>query len=69
MPGMQGLEVACEIRRIRANFPVAVTSGFIDEELRAGAERIGVSELIAKPFAIDELYAVVQRMAQAARRR
>ena len=69
MPGMQGLEVACEIRRIRANFPVAVTSGFIDEELRAGAERIGVSELIAKPFAINELYAVVQRMAQAARRR
>ncbi len=68
MPGMQGLEVAREIRRIRPNMPVAVTSGFIDEELRAGAERNGVSELVAKPFAIKELYAVVQRMAQAARR-
>jgi CheY-like chemotaxis protein len=69
MPGMQGLEVAREIRRIRADLPVAVTSGFIDEELRAGAERNGVSELVAKPFAINELYAAVQRMAQAARRR
>ena len=68
MPGMQGLDVAREIRRIRPNMPVAVTSGFIDEELRAGAERNGVSELVAKPFAIQELYAVVQRMAQAARR-
>ncbi|RLS74167.1 MAG: PAS domain S-box protein [Planctomycetota bacterium] len=69
MPGMHGLEVAREIRRIRADLPVAVTSGFIDEELRAGAERNGVSELVAKPFAINELYAAVQRMAQAARRR
>jgi two-component system cell cycle sensor histidine kinase/response regulator CckA len=68
MPGMQGLEVAREIRRIRADLPIAVTSGFIDEELRAGADRNGVSELVAKPFAINELYAVVQRMAQAARR-
>ena len=69
MPGMHGLEVAREIRRIRADLPVAVTSGFIDEELRAGAERNGVSDLVAKPFAINELYAAVQRMAQAARRR
>ena len=68
MPGMQGLEVAREIRRICPGMPVAVTSGFIDEELRAGAARNGVCELVAKPFAIKELYAVVQRMAQAARR-
>ncbi|MFO1002457.1 MAG: PAS domain-containing protein [Planctomycetaceae bacterium] len=68
MPGMQGLEVAREIHRIRPDMPVAVTSGFIDEELRAGAARNGVCELVAKPFAIKELYAVIQRMAQAARR-
>jgi CheY-like chemotaxis protein len=68
MPGMQGLDVAREIHRIRPKLPVAVTSGFIDEELRAGAARNGVCELVAKPFAIKELYAVVQRMAQAALR-
>lgn len=51
MPGMQLLEVALEIRRIRADLPVALTSGFIDEELRAGAERKEVSERVAKPFA------------------
>ena len=69
MPGMQGLEVAREIRRIRAHLPITVTSGFIDKELRASAERNAVSDLVAKPFAINELYTVVQRMAQAARRR
>ena len=69
MPGMQGLEVAREIRRIRAHLPITVTSGFIDKELRASAERNAVSDLVAKPFAINELYTVVQRMVQAARRR
>ncbi len=68
MPGMQGLDVAREIRGICPGMPVAVTSGFIDEDLRDGAASHGVSELVAKPFAIKELYAVVQRMAQAARR-
>ncbi len=69
MPGMQGLEVAREIRHIRSHLPIAVTSGFIDKELRAGAERNAVSDLVAKSFAINELYTVVQSMAQAARRR
>ncbi len=69
MPGMQGLEVAREVRRIRSDLPVAVTSGFVDEELRTGAAKLGIHELVAKPFAINELYTVVQRMAQAARRR
>lgn len=68
MPGMQGLDVAREIHRIRPNIPIAVTSGFIDEELRAGAAGNGINELVSKPFTIKELYAVVQRMAQAALR-
>ena len=52
IPGMQVVEVALEIRRIRADLPVALTSGFIDEELRAGAARKEVSERVAKPFAL-----------------
>jgi DNA-binding NtrC family response regulator len=54
IPGMQVVEVALEIRRIRAHLSVALTSGFINEELCAGAERNGVREMVAKPFAINE---------------
>jgi len=64
MPGMQGLEVAREVRAIRADLPVAVTSGYIDEELRSGAEAVGVRELIPKPFAMQDFFAVVERLAQ-----
>ena len=64
MPGMQGLEVAREVRAIRADLPVAVTSGYIDEELRSGAAAAGVRELIPKPFAMRDFFAVVERLAR-----
>ncbi len=62
MPGMQGLEVAREIRAIRPDLPVAVTSGYIDDELRTGAVAAGVRELIPKPFAMQDFFAVVERL-------
>ena len=69
MPGMQGLDVAREVRTIRADLPVVVTSGFIDEELRIGAEAAGVRALIPKPFILKDLYAVVERLAKAGRKK
>ncbi len=64
MPGMQGLDVAREVRAIRADLPVAVTSGYIDEELRFSAAAAGVRELIPKPFAMQDFFAVIERLAQ-----
>jgi PAS domain S-box-containing protein len=46
MPGMSGLDVAREARAIRADLPVAVASGYIDEELQVQAAGVGVRELI-----------------------
>jgi CheY-like chemotaxis protein len=62
MPGMQGLEVAREVRAIRADLPVAVTSGFIDEELQQGAKESGVRQLISKPFAIEDFYLLMETL-------
>jgi two-component system, cell cycle sensor histidine kinase and response regulator CckA len=53
MPGMSGLDVAREVKACNPNMPVAVTSGFIDEELLAQAEGAGVSELIFKADDVD----------------
>lgn len=65
MPGMSGLEVAREVRAIRADLPVAVASGFIDEELQTQAGAAGVRELIFKETAAEDFCAVVQRLSQA----
>jgi CheY-like chemotaxis protein len=64
MPGISGLEVAREVRRMKPNIPVIVTSGFIDEALRAQAEDAGVSELLFKADSIDVLCTTVARVAQ-----
>ncbi|MEO8103638.1 MAG: PAS domain S-box protein [Betaproteobacteria bacterium] len=66
MPGMSGLDVAREVRAIRADLPVAVASGFIDETLRAQAAGAGVRELIFKANAVEDLCDAFVRLAQAA---
>ncbi len=62
MPGLSGLEVAREAHAIRLDLPIAVISGFITEELKAQALAAGVSELILKPNAVDELCDIVHRL-------
>ena len=64
MPGMSGLDVAREVREIRADLPVVIASGFIDEALRAQATDAGVRELISKSNAVEELCEAFVRLAQ-----
>jgi PAS domain S-box-containing protein len=63
MPGMSGLELARKIRALRADLPVVVVSGFVDEELRAKAAGAGVREVLFKATELKDLCAVVQRLA------
>ena len=64
MPRMSGLDVAVAVRAIRADLPVAIISGFIDETLRAEAGAAGVRELIHKATDVEEFCTAVQRLAQ-----
>ena len=66
MPGMSGLEVAREVRAIRADLPVAVASGFVDEKLHAEASEAGVREVIFKAAAVEELSDVIAQLMRAA---
>ncbi len=66
MPGMSGLDVAREVRAIRADLPVAVASGFIDEALRSQAGAAGVRELIFKASAVEDLCDAFVRLARSA---
>ena len=64
MPGMSGLDFARAVKALRPDTPVAITSGYISEELRAQAPAAGVSELIYKPNTVEELFAAVDRLAR-----
>ena len=64
MPGLSGLDVAREVRLIRDDLPVAIASGFVDEDLRTQAAVAGVCEVIFKATGVDEFCEIVQRLAQ-----
>ncbi len=64
MPGISGLDVAREVRKIRADLPVAIASGFIDETLRAQASEAGVRKLIFKASAVEDFCGAFIKLVQ-----
>jgi len=62
MPCLSGLDFARFVIATRPDLPVVIISGHIDDELRATAQGVGVSELIAKPFSLKAFCSVVQRI-------
>jgi signal transduction histidine kinase/ActR/RegA family two-component response regulator len=58
MPGgMNGVELAREIRKRRSDIPVLLTSGYAEASVRE-AQRAGI-QILAKPYHIDELAAAL----------
>ncbi|RAU95337.1 response regulator [Paenibacillus sp. YN15] len=63
MPVMDGLELAQRIAECRPDAAVIMMSGFDDFEYARQAMRLGVQDYLLKPVNIDELSAIVSRMA------
>jgi PAS domain S-box-containing protein len=55
MPGMSGVEVAREMRRLRPGLRVAIVSGHVNDRLRAEAAEAGVSDVMGKQDSMDAL--------------
>jgi CheY-like chemotaxis protein len=62
MPVMSGFHLAREIKEIRADLPVVVTSGYVRTEDRDRAKEIGVDELVQKPDTVEELAQILERV-------
>jgi signal transduction histidine kinase len=65
MPGMNGLELATEVKRQRPNLPVALLSGWAMQELEEKVKQAGIDYILVKPCLMENLLAVVQRAARA----
>lgn len=55
LPGLDGVEVVERLRTEHAAVPVVVASGHLGEGERRRLERMGVAEILAKPFSPDAL--------------
>jgi CheY-like chemotaxis protein len=60
MPNMDGAEAFAEMRRLRADVPVVLMSGFNEQEALVRFAGKGIASFIQKPFALDSLRAVIR---------
>jgi len=72
MPAMSGLQFARELRRLRADIPIVLTSGYFSPEDQMNAERLGVRALFAKPVnareLLSSLHGIFQEQAEFSKR-
>lgn len=61
MPGMTGIELTKEIRKIRSSIPVILCTGFSDLISEQRTESLGVKEVILKPILMNQMAAAIRR--------
>jgi PAS domain S-box-containing protein len=62
MPTGSGLELAEALAQVRDDLPVVISSGSLSDELRSGAERLGVRHLLQKQDTAEELAGLLRRV-------
>jgi FixJ family two-component response regulator len=58
MPKMTGIELICEIRKLRRDIPIILSTGFSD--VTPVAEKSGAFAVVMKPLIARELVEVVR---------
>jgi CheY-like chemotaxis protein len=61
MPGIDGLAVIREARRLRADIPVIIITGFSTEASAIEAVNLGVSGYLTKPFRVPRVLATAAK--------
>ncbi len=62
MPGKSGIETLRELHQIQASTPMIVMTGYPTIDSSIAALRLGASDYIIKPFKLQELKEVVDRV-------
>jgi CheY-like chemotaxis protein len=55
MPGMSGMAVAREALELQPRLPIIISSGFLSDDVRLEALRLGVRDLLRKEHTVEEL--------------
>ena len=62
MPGLAGVDVAREVRRLRPDLRVAIVSGHVNDALVAEAADAGVHEVLGKQDSMDALGRAIREL-------
>jgi excisionase family DNA binding protein len=61
MPGMDGLTLIRQVKRIRAELPIIIITGFSTESSAIEAVNLGVAGYLRKPFRVPEVLAAAAK--------
>ncbi len=61
MPGMNGMTLLTEIKKLHPDIDVVMVTGVVDIDTAIQAIRMGASDYITKPFNLDEVVLTVER--------
>ena len=62
MPGMNGLDVLSEVKRLRPSLPVVVITGHATADEVAEVKRLGAVDVIAKPAPLTHYQQALRRL-------
>ncbi|HYG33798.1 MAG TPA: sigma-54 dependent transcriptional regulator [Clostridia bacterium] len=62
LPGLSGLEFVQQLRAAKPQIPIILMTGCGNEDIAMQATRLGASDLLIKPFHIDELLQVAAKV-------
>ena len=64
MPRLSGEEAFRELREMRADLPVILSSGYTEQEARGRLDGEGVAGFVQKPYRSVDLMAEIQKVLQ-----
>ena len=62
LPGMDGAQTFREIRKLDQSVPVVIVTGYPDSEIMSEALKVGPFAIVRKPFSLDQLSHIVERL-------
>jgi len=62
MPGMTGLELADELKKIRPDVPIMICTGFSEQVTADNYQQMGLAGFVSKPFSAENLSKEVHRI-------
>jgi CheY-like chemotaxis protein len=66
MPGMDGLTLLGEVKRLHPDLPVIMVTAYGDDERRRRASELGAAEFVTKPVDFDRLKGQLRQLPAAA---